>query len=152
MGNKTNSILPGGSVVKNLPAEQDTQVCSLGWKDPLQKEMVTLSSVVTGEIPWTEEPAGLQSMESQKSWTRFSNWTATNSKTSSIFSCPSFRVVPRLEFACRILEGGTMSLLSLSLYAFSPKWEHFKWWLKVWRELENWGCSFRLWGTHDLLR
>ena len=58
---------PGGSTVKNPPAMQETQVQSLGWEDPLEKEMPTHSSIPAWEIPWTEEPEGLQSMESQKS-------------------------------------------------------------------------------------
>ena len=59
----------GGSVVKNLPALQNTQVRSLGWEDPLEKEMVTHSNILAWEIPWTEELGGLQSMVSQKSQT-----------------------------------------------------------------------------------
>ena len=42
-------------MVKNLPAVQETQVHSLGWEDPLEKEMATQSSVLAWEIPWTEE-------------------------------------------------------------------------------------------------
>ena len=41
-------------------------VRSLGWEDPLEKEMATLSSILAWEIPWTEEPGGLQSIESQR--------------------------------------------------------------------------------------
>ena len=52
--------------VKNLPAVQETWVQSLGQKDPLEKEMATYSSILTWEIPWTEEPGGLQSMGSQR--------------------------------------------------------------------------------------
>ena len=40
---------------------QETHVQSLDWEDPLEKEMATHSSVVTWEIPWTEEPGGKQS-------------------------------------------------------------------------------------------
>ena len=61
---------PDGSVVKNLPAMQElqeTQVQSLGWEDPLEKEMATHSSILARRIPWTEEPGGLQSMGSQES-------------------------------------------------------------------------------------
>ena len=56
-------------MVKNLPAKQETQVPSLGWEDPLEKEMATHSSILAWEIPWTEEPGGLQSMGFQKSRT-----------------------------------------------------------------------------------
>ena len=41
---------------------QEMQVQPLGWEDPLEKEMATLSSVLAWEIPWPEEPGGLQSM------------------------------------------------------------------------------------------
>ena len=52
--------------VKNLPAVQETWVQSLGWEDPLGKEMATHSSILAWIIPWTEEPGGLQSMGSQR--------------------------------------------------------------------------------------
>ena len=53
-------------LIKNLPAVQETQIQSLGWEDPLEKEMATHSSILAWKIPWTEEPGGLQSMRSQK--------------------------------------------------------------------------------------
>ena len=57
---------PGISVVKNLPAIQETWVQSLGREDPLEKGMATHSSILAWRIPWTEEPGGLQSMLSQR--------------------------------------------------------------------------------------
>ena len=60
-------------LVKNRPAVQETQVQSLGWKDPLEKGMATHSSILAWEIPWTEDPGGLQSMGVTKSQTRLSN-------------------------------------------------------------------------------
>ena len=56
---------------------QEAQVWSLGQEEPLEKEMVTHSSVLAWEIAWTEEPGESQSMGSQKSWTQFGDWTAT---------------------------------------------------------------------------
>ena len=53
-------------LVKNLSAMQETWVQFLGWEDPLKKEMATHSSILAWEIPWTEEPGGLQSMASQR--------------------------------------------------------------------------------------
>ena len=53
-------------MVKNLPAMQETQVQSLGQKDPPEEGMATHSSILTWKIPWTEEPGGLQSMGSQR--------------------------------------------------------------------------------------
>ena len=52
--------------VKNLPAVQETQVQSQGREDPLEKEMATHSSILAWNIPWIEEPGGLQSMGSQR--------------------------------------------------------------------------------------
>ena len=52
---------PGGSVVKNLPAMQETRVRSLSQEDPLEKGMVTHSSILAWRIPWTEEPGGYTS-------------------------------------------------------------------------------------------
>ena len=75
---KRNTVLlslgfPGDSVVKNPPAMRETWVQSLGWENPLEKEMATHSSILAWEIPWTEEPGELQSMGSRKSWTQLSN-------------------------------------------------------------------------------
>ena len=52
-------------IVRNLPAMQETQVQSLGWEDPLEKEMATHSNILAWKIPWIEEPGGLQSMRLQ---------------------------------------------------------------------------------------
>ena len=56
-------------MVKNLPAIQETQVRSLGWEDPLEKEMVSHSSILAWRIPWTEETGKLQPRGVTKSWT-----------------------------------------------------------------------------------
>ena len=61
-------------LVKNLPAMRETWVWSLGWEDPLEKGMATLSSILAWRIPWTEEPDGLQSMGVAKSWIQLSNF------------------------------------------------------------------------------
>jgi len=53
-------------MVKNLPAMWETQVQSLGWEDPLKKEMAIHSSILAWRISWTEKPDGLQSMGSQR--------------------------------------------------------------------------------------
>ena len=53
-------------MVKRLPAMQETRVRSLGWEDPLGKEMATHSSVLAWRIPWMEEPGGLQTTGSQR--------------------------------------------------------------------------------------
>ena len=53
-------------MVKRLPAVQETWVQSLGWEDPLEKEMANHSSTLAWKIPWTEEPGRLQSMGLQR--------------------------------------------------------------------------------------
>ena len=53
-------------MIKNMPAMQETWVQSLDWEDSLEKGMATHSSILAWEIPWTEEPGGLQSMGSQR--------------------------------------------------------------------------------------
>ena len=56
---------PDGSAVKNPPVMQEVWVRSLGWEDPLEKEMAIHSSILAWRIPWTEEPGGPQSIGSQ---------------------------------------------------------------------------------------
>ena len=87
----------GGSVVKNLPAmqeTQETQVWSLNWEDPLENEMATHPGMLAWRIPWTEELSGLQSLGLQRvghKWaTEYTIWSSnketdlsTVTKTSS---------------------------------------------------------------------
>ena len=61
---------------------QETQVCSLGWEDSLEKGMATHSSILAWRIPWTEEPCGLQSMGLQ----RVSHPSSTNTFTFTFHS------------------------------------------------------------------
>ena len=63
---------PDGASSKELACQckrHETQVWSVGWEDPLEKGMATHSSVLAWRIPWTEEPGGLQSIESQSDMT-----------------------------------------------------------------------------------
>ena len=60
---------PGGSMIKNPPALQETQeiwVPSLGWEDALEEELATYSSILAWRVTWTEEPGGLQSIGLQR--------------------------------------------------------------------------------------
>ena len=56
-------------MVKNLPAVQEVWVPSLDWEDTLENGMATYSSILAWRISWTEEPGGLQSMETQSDTT-----------------------------------------------------------------------------------
>ena len=61
------TFMPVAQRLKRLPPMQETWVQSLGWEDPLEKEMVTHSSILAWRIPWMEEPGGrLQSMGSPR--------------------------------------------------------------------------------------
>ena len=73
----------GHLLAKRLPAMQETWVRSLGWEDPLEKEMATHSSILAWRIPWTEDPDRLQSMGSQR--VRH-NWATSLSLSLSIQS------------------------------------------------------------------
>ena len=88
--NYSNMMLdfPGGSVVKNLLSMQETkemQVRSLGHDNPLEESMATHSSILAWEIPWTEEPGGLESMRSQRVGHDWSVWICTHSHDAFIF-------------------------------------------------------------------
>ena len=56
-------------MVKHLPAIQETWVRSLGWEEPLEKEMATHSSILAWKIPWTEDPGKATAHGVSKSWT-----------------------------------------------------------------------------------
>ena len=86
-----------------LPAVQETWVWSLGWEDPLEKEIATHSSILAWKIPWTEEPGGLQSMSSQ---TVRHDW-ATNTNTYSVSWLASMSSI----FLCAALSSILLSLL-----------------------------------------
>ena len=66
MGRDKNEDKFVAQSVKNLPAVQETWVRSLGWEDPLEKEMATHSIILAWRIPWTEDPGSLESMGSQR--------------------------------------------------------------------------------------
>ena len=66
---------PGGSVLKNLPAKQETQVWSLGWEDALEKEVANQSSILAWEIPGAEGAWQAIVNRIKKNPTRLSNYT-----------------------------------------------------------------------------
>ena len=73
-------------MVKCLPTVQETWVRSLGWEDPLEKEMATHFSILAWRIPWTEEPGRLQFMGSQRAghdWVTSLTHSLTHSLTES---------------------------------------------------------------------
>ena len=75
-------------MVKDLPAHQETQVRSLGGEDSLEEETAAHSSILAWEFPWTEEPGGLQSMESQRVGYDCMTVTYTHRKKSTHVTLP----------------------------------------------------------------
>ena len=69
----TQRGFPCGPVIKNSSVNAGDAGSIPGWEDSLEKEMTTYSSILAWEIPWTEEPGGLQSMQSKKCQTWLSN-------------------------------------------------------------------------------
>ena len=75
---RLNYDFPGVQTVKHLLTMRETQVRSLGWEDPLEKETATHSSTLAWKIPWTEEPGRLHIVHRvTKSWTQVSNFNFT---------------------------------------------------------------------------
>ena len=136
-------------MVKNLPALQETQVRSLGWEDPLEREVATHSSILAWKIPWTEKTGKLQSMELQKSQTGLSDWTKLNWVTWWLkeFTCNAAYAgdtssIPGLG---RSPRGGHGNLLQSSCLE-SPM-DRGAWRVTVHRFAQNWTQLKRL-STH----
>ena len=77
---------------------QETQVPSPGWKDPLEKEMATHSSILAWEMLCTEEPGGLQSMGLQKSWTQLNQRAHTHTSELLLFSIITYLPAPLIFY------------------------------------------------------
>ena len=113
--------------VKHLSAMQETQVRSLGWEDPLEKEMAAHSSILAWKIPWTAEPGRLPSMGSQRVG---QDWATSLSLSLFILWCSTFLMEDSLEMTLMLgkIEGrrrrgwqwmrwldGTTDLMDMSL-------------------------------------
>ena len=88
-------------MVKCLPTMQETWVRSLGWEDPLKKEMATHSSILAWKIPWMEERGRLQSMGSQivgHDWAT----SLTHKRLYTIWLI-SLSVIPSIQFSCSVV-------------------------------------------------
>ena len=111
---------------------QEMWVRSLGWEDPLKDSMATHSSILTWEIPWTEEPGGLQSTGSQRVG---QDWTAEHTSTGSLAAAKSLQSClslcdpidgsPPGSGVPGILQARTLEWVAIS---FSSAW---KWKVKV---------------------
>ena len=88
------SDFPGGSDGKASAYKWETQVRSLGWEDPLEKEMATHCSTLVWKIPWMEEPGRLQSMGSQTDTTEqphFHLFSRSFSSSSAVKNLPAMQ-------------------------------------------------------------
>ena len=85
-----------------VEVSQDTQVPSLSWEDPLEKEMATYSSILAWRIPWTEEPGGLQSMGSQRIRHDWATETSTFKRRQHDSCCTAFTLM-ETESLCSTL-------------------------------------------------
>ena len=107
-------VYPNPSLVaqrlKRLPPMWETQVQSLGWEDPLEKEMVNHSSILAWRIPWTEKPGRLQSMGSQRLRHDWVTSTSTSLLQWTTF-CPHF--YPPASFS-------TTALITPDLFIICP--------------------------------
>ena len=104
--------------LKYLPSVRETWVQSLGWEDPLEKEMVTHSSILAWRIPWREKPGRLQTVHGvAKSRTRLSDFTKGASiliaiegapicvPTSGVGGFPSLHTLSSI-YRCRLFDDG----------------------------------------------
>ena len=96
---------------------QETQIRSLGQEDPLEKEMATHSSILAWEIPWTEEPGGLQSMRSQRVRHDWGDWECTYTLWND--HCSKFRPYTLLMF---ILHPQELFIMQLEVCTPSSPW------------------------------
>ena len=97
-------------LVKNLPATQETWVWSLGWEDPLEKEMATHSSILAWRIPWTEDSGGLSSPWVRKS--RLSDETTNITATTLNIFLSSWKYYRDLHRKCSVIPLEFCCLLS----------------------------------------
>ena len=104
----------------HLPAMQETWVQSLGWEDPLEKEMATHSSILAWRIPWREEPGGLQAMGLQTSDTierlhfHFHSISGFSKENNGIISINSMEKVKYLCADCKIWSGLAVYIVTLN--------------------------------------
>ena len=114
----------GGSVVKNLPAMQETWVWSLNCENPLEEEMATYSSILAWKIPWTGDSGGLLSMGSQ----RVGHDWATNTLKENYFNEPlKLRSIHPWRMCCTwqvIPSTCTISLLNEEAACYSWAEKH----------------------------
>ena len=135
-------VFPSSSVVKNLPAMQETQetrVQLLGREEPLEKGMATHSSILAWRIPWAEEPGGLHTVHGVTKSHDWSNWVCTCSINGT--------TKPKWEPIC--LQHGLLNIVSPLLRPTAQKKKFFsKYYCSLTMHLDTqelwWRCVRRL--------
>ena len=117
--------------VKNLPAIQKAQVQSLGWEDPLEKEMPSHFSNLAWRIPWTGEPGGLQSMGSQRvrhDWATktagLSEFLLTGKKSSLYYLL--YAVIFNIKESCKLYLANFVEIVFPLTFVYSAVF--ITWW------------------------
>ena len=112
--------------LKRLPPNAGDQVRSLGWKDPLEKEIVTHSSILAWRIPWTKKPGRLQSMWSQRVG---HNWVTSLSLSRSEYCshCSWGSQGKNTEVVCHSLLQWTTFCQTSPPWAARLGWPHMAW-------------------------
>ena len=99
---------------------------SLGWEDPLEKEMETHSSILAWRIPWTEEPGGLQSVGSQRVWHDWSDWAGSRQACKVVWyshllnNFPQFVVIHTIKDFSLVNKAKLEAFLELSCFFSDP--------------------------------
>ena len=88
-------------MVKGLPTMREIWIRSVGWEDPVDKEMATHSSTLAWKIPWAAEPGGLESMGSPRVW---HNWATPLFHLASFLSHSCFHFCKRLAYISFLLS------------------------------------------------
>ena len=117
------------------------RVCSLGWEDPLEKEMATHSNILVWEIPWTEEPGELQSMGSQSQTSSIGR--INDSRWSQISSFLSQSHSLRTHFLPRSVSGHLCSMLNhfSHVWLFATPWTPLAPWSSPGSSVRREECS-----------
>ena len=149
-------------IIKNLPSVQETQVLSLGWKIPWRKEWLSSPVFLSGEIPWTEEPCGLQCMRSQR--VRHDSVAITFTlNTSQFFNFLISKIVCFWEFASMSCILSFIGIIghstSLSLETFFDIIYNHSCFISVFSylnlffsfPLSKWGFSYTVFSKHQLM-
>ena len=114
----TNMTSLVAQTVKHLSTMQETWVRSLGWEDPLEKEMAIHSRTIAWKIPWTEEPGGLQSMGSQRVEHDWVSLTDKHDKYNRVYFLRKFNKLAPIPYTLSAMWPCHFSIKNWSMFLF----------------------------------